>query len=92
MLNAKTNKGSFALCHISEVSSSEDDVDTLEVRMSLPHEYYANFEQQAQAFELDFSDSSSEDDSNILAKGICPRVVPKSHPISDDSNISSCPI
>ena len=106
MLNDKTNKGSFAHCSFSEISSSEEEEEedtsnTLEVRMSLPHEYYRNFENEAHAFDLNFSDDENDDDSNIIARGVVPRVVlasgvvprvgPKSHPIPDDSNIFSCP-
>ena len=91
MLNDKNNKGYITLCQISDIASSEQENDTFEVRMSLPHEYYRNFENEAHAFDMNFSDDENDDDSNIIARGVAPRVGPKSHPIPDDSNIFSCP-
>ena len=54
--------------------------------MSFPQKYYANFEELAQEFDQEFVEDDDDDDTNILEEGILPRVVPKSHPIPDDSN------
>ena len=68
-------------------SDKEDAISqTIEVRMSFPQKYYANFEELAQEFDQEFVEDDDDDDTNILEEGILPRVVPKSHPIPDDSN------